>query len=195
MSLGQNIGITIAEEVITIASNLLLSHFTNLTVEDQAKFKESLATSPDLPKTLLPGLGIFGIISLIVSLIGKLFPGSSETDKYKFILALQDSLNQTTLAQGQNAINVVETELAKGSTNFWIQLFWAGFRPVTAWICVIFFLFSMLKFVVATIASFFGLHIPIVPIESTTSYTMLSALLGLGAFRSFDKLNKTNPDK
>ncbi len=193
MGIGQDVTISVIEEVVTVASSLLLTHFTNLTPEDVTKFKTTLSTSPELPK-LLP-FGVIGIAAFIIQLVSKLFIGIGSEDKYKFLLALQDSLNQTTLAQGQNAINVVETELAGKSTNFLIQLFWAGWRPVTAWSCTIFFVCQMIKYAVSIGAGWLGHPIPITPLENSSAFSMLGALLGLGGFRTLEKFNGTNQDK
>ena len=191
-----NTSTMIIEEVATIASNLLLQHFAGTTTDDQAKFKQALMASPELSTpTLFPVLGIMGIISLVMKVIGMIFPSASDKEKYSFLLAFQESLNQTTLAQGQNAINIVETELAKSSGSIWMQIFWAGFRPVAAWACTIFFIVQMINYAVSITANFFGYHIPVTPLENSTAYSMLGSLLGLGGLRTFEKYTKINQDK
>lgn len=92
------------------------------------------------------------------------------------------------IVMAQNEINKIEA----GSQNFFV----AGWRPAVGWVCVASFAYAVilndfLNWGAATLAIMTGTNLPPFP-EPDTAITMelLVALLGLGAYRTYEKTKK-----
>lgn len=86
------------------------------------------------------------------------------------------------LAQGQVDINKIEASSE--------SLFKSGWRPFVGWVCGIAFGMKYLGGPVAFIAAqWFGKHIELPPIDMLEMMPLLFGMLGLGAYRSWDKKN------
>lgn len=110
--------------------------------------------------------GLGGIFDVVGKLVDRLIP--DPTIKADLVKQLNESATQ--LAQAQIDTNKVEA----ASSNFFI----AGWRPACAWLCIIGLLYN------AVIAPPF--HLPTA--DNNTLWTILSGLLGLGAFRTLEKV-------
>jgi hypothetical protein len=120
------------------------------------------------------------LLALLAPLLGnvldRVLPGESKE------ISLQKLQIQNEVLKGLNEVNIEQLkvnaiEAADAS------LFKSGWRPAVAWICVVGFAYSILSPVVGHI---FGDVLPAIDVD--TMYTMLMALLGLGGYRSFEKL-------
>ena len=75
----------------------------------------------------------------------------------------------------------------------WMQRLW---RPTLAWVCVVAFMF---QFLVVPITNWYcaliGKEIILPTLDASTLTSVLFALLGMGAYRSFDKMKKIDTRK
>ncbi len=124
---------------------------------------------------------ISSIVSLVTSIVSRVWPDKTEVQKQQFALELAKEMNQQQLLTKQIDVNIEE---AKSS-----NLFVAGGRPFVIWICGLSFAW---QFLVQPIIVFIGaaaghpiLNLPVFDYNSLN--TVLMGLLGLGAMRSYDK--------
>ena len=121
------------------------------------------------------------IVEIGAKLLDKIIPDKDARDRAQaeLLKAAQDQDFQITLAQ----IKVNEEDAKSGS------LFRGGWRPYVGWTCA--FAFS-LHFVIFPIFNFifvyFGHAEVKIAFEMDTLLTVLFGLLGLGAFRTFEKV-------
>jgi len=133
-----------------------------------------------------------GILGLGTALIDRLFPDKTKADEAKLkLLELQQSgelaalAADTELAKGQMAINQEE---AKDES-----LFVKGWRPFIGWTCGSAFAF---KYVIGpigfTVAGFWGIKLQLPTLEMSEMMPILLGMLGLGGFRTYEKVKKVN---
>ena len=126
-------------------------------------------------------MNLFGIGSIIES-VGKVAGDLVTTEKEKRELDLREKeLDQKTdLAQ----IEVNKAEAQHSS------VFVAGWRPGAAWVCVVGLAWHfILQPAVVFFAAFYGHTLPPLPVfEMDALMTLLFGLLGLGGFRSVEKI-------
>jgi hypothetical protein len=123
------------------------------------------------------------LTSVLPGLLDKLFPDPGKASEAKLKLlelqqtgALKELEAQTTLAQGQLAINQEEAK----SSNFFV----AGWRPSVGWCCSI---ALMYEFLLRPILIGFGFsQFPDLPMGDLN--TLLFGMLGLGALRTVEKV-------
>jgi hypothetical protein len=122
-------------------------------------------------------------ISLITSIISRVWPDKTEQEKEQLAAAMQADANFTALLTGQLAVNAAEAANE--------SVFIAGWRPAVGWVCASAFAW---QFVALPILLFVGSalgHQIILPVfDFGTMSSVLMGMLGLGAMRSFDKLKK-----
>lgn len=129
-----------------------------------------------------------GLFDLAGKVFDKIFPNPAQAAEAKLkLFELQQTGElkvleaETQLAMGQMEINKVEA----GSDSF----FKSGWRPAVGWICVfgLFYQFVFLPF-----ASFFlelnGVTAKMPTMDLNTLMTLLFGLLGLGGYRTIEKL-------
>lgn len=134
------------------------------------------------------GIPILDILGFGGKLIDKLIPDPQAKAQAQLDLAklqqtgeLAQLQAETTLAQGQLQINQVEAS----STN----LFVSGWRPFIGWSCGIGFLYQVLISPIGTVLGMNILHwAPFPAIDSESLNTVLFGLLGLGAYRTVEKI-------
>lgn len=121
------------------------------------------------------------ILEIGAKLLDKIIPDKDarERAQAELLKAAQDQDFQLTLAQ----IKVNEEDAKSGS------LFRGGWRPYVGWTCAVAF---SLHFVIFPIVNFFivysgGAEVKI-GFQMDTLMTVLFGLLGLGAFRTFEKV-------
>ncbi len=121
------------------------------------------------------------ILGLVDTVVTRLFPDKSASDKAALALALQESINESQVLSKQIDVNA---EQAKSSS-----LFVSGGRPFIMWVCGAAFAWAycfqpMLIFLL--VAS--GHDIPKLPaFDLSVMMPVLFGLLGLGGMRSFEK--------
>lgn len=126
------------------------------------------------------------LIPLITGLLDKVLPdaGAASEAKLKLLaMAQQGELAEldaaTRLAFGQTEVN--KQEAASSS------LFVSGWRPGAGWVCVVGLLYTfLLQPLLAWYAGVHGLALPPV-IGTDTLMVLLTGMLGLGGYRSFEK--------
>lgn len=123
------------------------------------------------------------LTSIIPGLIDRIFPDKAKADEAKLKLlelqqqgALAELEAQTKLAQGQLAVNQAEAS----SGNPWA----AGWRPLIGYVCGIALAY---EFLLRPLAIGFGVgQFP--DLDMTDLNTLLFGILGLGAFRTVEKV-------
>ena len=128
-----------------------------------------------------------GVVSIIGRVLDKIIPDPAAKAAAALELAkLQQSgelaqlAAETQLAQGQLDVNKVE---AQGD---WFR---AGWRPFIGWVCGMGFAVQFLVGPLATwVAALAGHPLVFPSLDLSTLGTMLFGMLGLGAYRSYDKL-------
>lgn len=131
------------------------------------------------------------LLSLGAKLIDRLIPDKIAKDeaKLKLIeLQMNGELAQlsadTELARGQMGINQQEAAHEK--------LFVAGWRPSIGWICSAGLAYQfVLAPILGWVALMYGIPVP-PPIDMGTLLTLLMGMLGLGGFRTYEKLKGVN---
>jgi len=137
----------------------------------------------------IPALIIPAVIEAGIKVIERIFPDPNEAAKAKLeLFKLQQSgelaalAQETDIATAQAEINKVEAASD--------DLFKSGWRPAVGWICVVglsyqFFARPTMNFILAL--SSFTAQMP--PLELDTLMTLLFGILGLGFFRTYEKVN------
>jgi len=136
-------------------------------------------------------IGLEVVLGLGSKLIDNLFPDKQKADEAKLKLfelqqqgVLADLQATTQLALKQGEVNVEE---AKNS-----NLFVSGWRPAVGWVCALAF---GAKFIggpfLFVLGQFTGHTIVLPPIDMVEMLPILVGMLGLGAYRSYDKKNGT----
>lgn len=115
-------------------------------------------------------------LDLANTLVNRFWPDKSEQEK-------QELAGTLMLLQGQLKVNEAEA----GSSS----LFVAGWRPAVGWTCALAFFF---KFVggpsLVLLSNYFGHPVTLPEFDFTEMSTILLGMLGLGGFRTFEKINK-----
>ena len=136
--------------------------------------------------------GLGSVFDFATKIIDKIFPDPAQRDQAKFAMfkAQQEGefkeMDQAfELAKAQISVNVEEAK--SGS------LLVSGGRPFIVWICGVSLGYAALlepimRFVATVCFKYVGTF-PV--IDTTLTLQLLFALLGLGAYRSFDKLKGT----
>lgn len=124
--------------------------------------------------------GVGQVADLVTTVINKIWPDKSEQEKQELAAAL-------TMIQGQLEINKVEA----GSQS----LFVAGWRPFIGWICGISLFYAallepLMRFVAKVAFSYTG-EFPVIDHDITMQ--VLLGLLGLGAYRSYERVKGVIP--
>ncbi len=125
------------------------------------------------------------LTSILPSLLDKLFPDPEKANEAKLKLlelqqsgALAELQAATDLAKGQLAINAEEAKSA--------NLFVSGWRPSVGWCCSIALFYEFLARPVAI-----GLGYGTFPdLDMGDLNSLLFALLGIGGFRTIEKIKK-----
>lgn len=128
--------------------------------------------------------GLGAVATAAKGIADKLWPDKTEMEKAKLAYELQQAMNEFNLTVGQQDINKIEA----ASPN----LFIAGWRPAVGWVCTAGLAYAaivapLLEFIVRVIGKYSG-EFP--EINTTILMEVLFALLGIGAFRSFEKYNR-----
>lgn len=125
------------------------------------------------------------VIGGIVETVGKIADDLITSDEEKAKMALDAYSAETTRMQGQTEINKVEA-----ASSHW---FVAGWRPFVGWVCGLALAYSSIlepvgRFVAQVVFAYGGTF-PV--IDTTLTLQVLLGILGLGAYRSFDKVKGT----
>jgi len=132
---------------------------------------------------MLPVL-VEGISSLVMGLIHKFLPDTTQEAKDRLAAALQAELIQSNIDVAQIQANAVE-----GANE---SVFVSGWRPFIGWVCGLAFAWQYLGLPILTfLSSATGHPLPPIPhLDTGEMMPVLMGLLGLGGLRTYEKLNK-----
>lgn len=121
------------------------------------------------------------IAKLATTVVNKIFPDKTQTEKDKLALEMQLATQEFNLAQGQVDINKVEAASS--------SVFVAGWRPFIGWICGIAFAanYIFVPIIIEPILRYFG-QPDISPLAVGELTPILIAMLGIGTLRTYEKV-------
>ena len=122
------------------------------------------------------------MVTTIGGIVNKFIPDRDQQAKIQAELSMKLMDMEATMAKAQTEINQVEA----GSSNIFV----AGWRPCVGWVCATAFAW---QFVIQPFFSFaYTLYTkqpaPVVALDHDALNTVLFGLLGLGGFRSWEKV-------
>ena len=118
--------------------------------------------------------GIGSIADLAGTVINKIWPDKSEAEKQQLAAAVM-------VVQGQLDINKEE---AKNPS-----IFVSGWRPFIGWVCGMSCAWNWIGLKIALfIAAYLGHQLNIAPADLTEMMPILIGMLGLGGYRTFEKV-------
>lgn len=126
-------------------------------------------------------MNLFGIGSIVES-VGKVADSLITSDKERLELELEGRKLDQAIDLAQIEVNKTEAEH--------FSVFVAGWRPGAAWVCVAGLAWHyILQPVVVFFAVLYGYQLPPLPVfDMDALMTLLFGLLGLGGFRSIEKI-------
>lgn len=117
---------------------------------------------------------ITAVSDLASTIIGRIWPDKTEQEKAQMAAAL-------TIVQGQLDANKVEA----GSTSWFV----AGWRPFVGWVCGMGCAWNWVGLPIATFATtYFGHPLGLKPADLSEMMPLLIGMLGLGAYRTAEKI-------
>jgi len=131
--------------------------------------------------------GIGSIASLLQTGIDKIWPDPAKAAEAK--IALMNAQNAGALKelddQFQQNIEQIKANAAEAATPGF------HFRDGAGWVCVTGFAIDILKSPIEWVANLSGHPVTLPSVDTSTTTTMLFALLGLGGMHSYDKAQGT----
>jgi len=137
----------------------------------------------------IPALIIPAVIEAGIKVIERVFPDKEAADKAKLELfklqqegTLAELASETSIAEKQAEINIAESSS--------ISIFRNGWRPAVGWICALglsyqFIARPTMNFILALA----GYNVEMGALDIETLMTLLFGMLGLGWYRTQEKLN------
>lgn len=127
------------------------------------------------------------LITAIIGLADKIFPSKTEQQKQEFTREMLELSKQFELAQAQIEVN--KQEAANPS------VFVAGARPFIMWICASAFAWNfVLQPILIFLLTVSGHPVHDLPVLSSSEImTVLFGILGLGAYRSYERVKGVIP--
>jgi hypothetical protein len=137
---------------------------------------------------VIPALAVPVLIEAGIKVIERIFPDKEAADKAKLELfklqqegTLAELASETSIAEKQAEINIAESASA--------SLFRNGWRPAVGWICALglsyqFIARPTMNFILAIA----GYNVEMGALELETLMTLLFGMLGLGWYRTTEKL-------
>lgn len=128
------------------------------------------------------------LIGPVAGLLDKFIPDADEKMKIAAELSTMAERHAQELAKGQLEVNKVEAASK--------SMFVAGWRPAVGWVCV---LGMAMNFIIVPLGNF-GLSVAdvevIIPmIDTSQMMPVLMGMLGLGAMRTVEKVQKVSREK
>jgi roadblock/LC7 domain-containing protein len=122
------------------------------------------------------------MVTSVTGIINKFVPDRDAQAKIQAELSVKLMDMEATMSQAQTQINAVEAS----SSNFFVS----GWRPCVGWVCALAFAW---QFVGQPLFSFFYALItheaaPVVALNHDALNNVLFGILGLGAYRSWEKI-------
>ena len=128
------------------------------------------------------------LIGPVAGLLDKFIPDADEKMKIAAELSTMAERHPQELAKGQLEVNKVEAASK--------SMFVAGWRPAVGWVCV---LGMAMNFIIVPLGNF-GLSVAdiqvVIPmIDTSQMMPVLMGMLGLGAMRTVEKVQKVSREK
>lgn len=118
--------------------------------------------------------GLGAISDLANTVIGKIWPDKSESEKQQLAAAVM-------LVQGQMAVNAEEAKSP--------SVFVSGWRPFIGWVCGMACAWNWIGLPIAKAGLLLaGITLSISPADITEMMPILMGMLGLGGLRTFEKV-------
>ena len=121
------------------------------------------------------------LIGPVTGLLDKFIPDADEKARLAHEIATMSERHAQELAKGQLEIN--KAEAAHKS------LFVAGWRPCIGWVC------ALGRFYNTILSNILGIWVEVPEIDTTLLVPVMMGMLGLGAMRSYEKVNKVAREK
>jgi hypothetical protein len=131
--------------------------------------------------------GTGGIAGLVTKALDLIFP--DPTEKAKAQLALLELQQRGELAQLEAQVQLALGQLEVNKVEAAGGFFRSGWRPAVGWICAFSLAYEYVARPLFAWASEAWWHVPVPPVLATdTLYPLLFGLLGLGAYRTVEKI-------
>jgi hypothetical protein len=131
--------------------------------------------------------GAGGLAGLVGKVIDKIWPDPVERDKAK--LALLEAQMKGDLAELEANLQLALGQLEVNKVEAAGDLFRAGWRPAVGWICAFGLGYQIIARPLIAWASDAWWHVAVPPgLEMDTLLTLLFGMLGLGAYRTYEKV-------
>ena len=126
--------------------------------------------------------GIGAAATAVSDVIGKFLPDKTQAEKDQMALVMLQVQGQLQQAQGQ--LDVDKAEAANAS------IFVSGWRPFIGWVCGSACAWNWIGLPVAkAAAAFFSYKLLVEPADLTQMLPLLMGMLGMTAFRTYEKIN------
>jgi len=115
------------------------------------------------------------LITPVAGLLDKFIPDADEKAKLAHEIATMSERHAQEALKGQLEINKMEAAHK--------SLFVAGWRPAIGWICALGLLYNTI------IANIISIWVDVPEVDTTLLVPVMMGMLGLGAMRSYEKVN------
>ena len=130
----------------------------------------------------LDALGIGAIADFASNLVNRFFPDKTEAEKGQLSLILTTMQNQMAMNQGQ-----MDTDKVEAANT---SLFVSGWRPFVGWVCGGACAWNWVGLPVVNAVATMAKHpLALAPADLTQMLPLLMGMLGMGALRTYEKLN------
>ena len=127
-------------------------------------------------------MSIFGsLIEPATKLLDKVIEDKDQKNALAHEIATMAERHAQELAQGQLEVNKVEAAHK--------SLFVAGWRPAIGWVCALGLFYNVI------LANIIGIWIDLPEIDTTLLVPVMMGMLGLGAMRSYEKVQGVSREK
>jgi hypothetical protein len=124
---------------------------------------------------------VASLVGPVTGLLDKFIEDKDQKNALAHEIATMSERHAQELMKGQ--LNVNKTEAAHKS------LFVAGWRPSIGWVCSLGLLYNTI------IANILGIWVDLPEIDTTLLVPVMMGMLGLGAMRSYEKVNSVAREK
>ena len=124
---------------------------------------------------------IENLIQPVAGLLDKFIEDKDEKNRIAFELSTMAERHAQELAKGQLEVNKVEAASK--------SLFVAGWRPCIGWVCAIGLFYNTI------LSNILGIWVDVPEIDTTLLVPVMMGMLGLGAMRSYEKVQGVSREK
>ena len=121
------------------------------------------------------------LIGPATSLLDKVIEDKDEKNRIAFELSTLAERHAAELAKGQMEINKVEAAHH--------SIFVSGWRPCIGWVCALGLLYNTI------LSNILGIWVEVPEIDTTLLVPVMMGMLGLGAMRSYEKVQGVSREK